>query len=1042
MADIEQGRNAAPEAAFHTMSVEAVAQMFSVDITKGLTTQEAKMRFERDGPNELTEKKKRTIWERIWDQINNVLVFILFVVAVVSAIKGATSTGDEAITSWIEVGLILGVIILNTWIGIRQEGSAEKSADALKAMLSSDATVLRDNTLSTVPARELVVGDIVELATGDRIPADLRLFKVSNLASQEAALTGESLPVEKITTVIEAENPASVPLGDRKNLCFSATLISQGQGRGIVMRKGDDTEIGQINNLVSKVEKKKTNVLVQIDIVSRWIAVFVIFTAIITFLVAFFYTLAEEEEFVDDKTKRGLESVSIALVTAVAMIPEGLAAIVTLTYAWAVSNMAKHNAIVRVLPAVETLGSVTVICSDKTGTLTMNLMSMVAFVTSNGRFKVDTTTDKRDPSTIVRDDKYMNEAKSAANGKKAPAPAASPADDAGAVDASAVAPVQEPEAESAVKNGQSPDVNFVRSMLATGILCSKSELGKDGGREGEIGNPTEISIVRAAYKAGVDHTGLRNLQPIVAEVPFSSEYKFMATVHNAKTEIDGTDEGLVVHVKGAVDRLIPLTKDQATGGSVTATEPVNKNYWLDEAEAMSSHGLRVLALCRAMLPADSVKQDDALDAAFVNGRAEPWLTIVGLACILDPPRPECVDAIKEAHGAGVRVAMITGDHKATALAIGGMLNIVDAKHPSAVTGPELDAMSDDELRVAVMSHNIFARASPENKIRIVKALQAEGQVSSMTGDGVNDAPALKAADMGVAMGKEGTDVAREAAEMILADDNFATIVRAVREGRVVWDNLRKVLLFNTPVNNAQGMTVLFGMICGLPYTPLTPIQVLYCNLICAVTLGFVLAVEPAEDGIMTQPPRRVGKRLIGRYLLFRIAFGTVVLVAFTVGAVFWVFNMDYEQDKVRAQASNTLTISAISIMLSARFSYNSGFHMRLFTGNKYAWYAAAITLILQICITYIPGLNDLVFQMGPMDGTQWGICLLFVFLTFCCMEAEKAIMRHLKSRKFDTDDDNAAGQYFVAADTATPADADFRTDSQRSAAMSKNLLHK
>lgn len=394
---------------------------------------------------------------------------------------------------------------------------------------------------------------------------------------------------------------------------------------------------------------------------------------------------------------------------------------------------------------------------------------------------------------------------------------------------------------------------------------------------------------------------------------------------------------------------------------------------------------------------------------------------------MDPPRPECVDAISESHGAGVRVAMITGDHKDTALAIGAMLGLVDEEHNEAITGPELDAMADDEIKVAVKKYNVFARASPQNKIRIVKALQAQGEVCGMTGDGVNDAPALKAADMGVAMGKEGTDVAREASQMILADDNFATIIVAVREGRVVWDNLRKVLMVNTPINNAQGLSVLVGIMFGYEETILTAIQVLYCNLICAVTLGFVCAVEPAEDGIMNQPPRRVGKRLIGRFLFLRILLGTIVLVAVTVGASGWaysVFEDKVDNDElwrlVRAQASNTLTFGAISITLSARFSYNSAFHPRLFQGNVFAWYAVIITAVLQFAITYIPKVNDVIFGMQGMDIAQWGVVLLGMVITFVIMEIEKAFRRYLMSLGEDTDDK----EYGLFDDAPAPPQGD------------------
>ena len=449
--------------------------------------------------------------------------------------------------------------------------------------------------------------------------------------------------------------------------------------------------------------------------------------------------------------------------------------------------------------------------------------------------------------------------------------------------------------------------------------------------------------------------------------------------------------------------MVNLCNAQAVAGQVDKDEPLNKKYWLDQVSILSSYGLRVLALTRGVVPRSSVKQGDSLSPDFIR-TGEPSLTMVGLCAIMDPPRPECVDAIKIAHRAGVRVAMITGDHKDTALAIGDMLGLVSKQYNSALTGPELDSMDEMELRRAVMTHNIFARASPENKIQIVEALQAEGQVASMTGDGVNDAPALKKADMGVAMGKEGTDVAREASEMILADDNFATIVSAVREGRTVWDNLRKVLFVNTPINNAQGLSVLFGMVFGMSEPILTPIQVLYCNLICAVTLGFVLAIEPAEEGIMDMPPRKPGKRLIGRYLFLRILIGSAVLVMCTVGSVFWVRSMGYELEQQRSQASNTLTFSAISICLSGRFSYLSSLHPRVFVGNKYCWYSIVPLVIIQLAITYIPGLNSLLFGMGPQDGLQWGIVLLAMVITFLVMEAEKAVRRNLKKDGFDTDD--------------------------------------
>merc|ERR1719162_1266660 len=861
---------------WHTMTKEDVLKELGVssDIRKcGLTTAQAEERLAKYGENRLIEKEKESLLRKIWNQVNNVLVLILVIVAIVSGVVAIVIPPEvnPRASSIIQIFIIVGVIVINTCIGIIQEGSAENAAEALKNMLSSDAVVVRDGGEMKVPAQFIVPGDVVVLALGDKIPADLRVIEVSNMASAEAALTGESVPIEKTPNAIplkDGQLPKQVPLGDRKNMCFSATLIATGSGVGIATSTGDNTEIGTINKLVNNVEKKKTAVLEQIDKISIYLAAFILIIALATFLVGYVW-----------KDDEWLLAINMALVCAVAMVPEGLEAIVTVTYAWSVSKMATQNAIVRALPAVETLGSVTVICSDKTGTLTTNVMSLTAFVTSNAHYKNDVHATERTNTNFTRDDTYFGEkadimkqitAKAAAKGKvEAGSERGDEVIDHVQIDTSDTTPVGQ---------GGSPDQQFFRQALIGGVLCSKCTLGKDGTREGEIGNPTELSILRASYWAGIDVDSVKDASPIIAEVPFSSDYKFMATVHESNPANDGPgmEDKLVIHVKGAPDRMVKLCNTQAVAGELGKTEPIQSDFWQEQIAIMSSHGLRVLALLRGTLDKGAVSPGDNLKPEFVRDR-EPWLTIVGLCAIIDPPRAECVVAIEEAHHASIRVAMITGDHKDTALAIGASLGLVDLKHPSSITGRELDAMDDDEIKKAVMTYNVFARASPENKIRIVKALQSQGEVASMTGDGVNDAPALKAADMGVAMGKEGTDVAREASEMILADDNFATIVFAVKQGRVVWDNLRKVLLVNTPINNSQGMSVLVGLLVNLPNTPITAIQILYSNFICAVTLGFVTAIEPAEDGIMALPPRQVGKRLIGRFLFLRIVIGTCLL---------------------------------------------------------------------------------------------------------------------------------------------------------------------
>jgi len=1007
---------------WHTMTKEEVIKVMELpdDIRKvGLTSAQAEERLAKYGENKLTEKEKETLLQKIWNQVNNILVLILVIVALISLVSAFVIPNDvnPSYTSWIQIAIILGVIIVNTIIGIIQEGSAEEAAEALKNMLSSDAVVIRDGSETKVPANLIVPGDAVVLSLGDKIPADLRVIEVNNMASAEAALTGESVPIEKMTGPIALKGgqlPKQVPLGDRKNMCFSATLIAQGSGVGIVIATGDETEIGTINKLVNSQEKTKTAVLEQIDTISIYLAVFILTVALITFLY---------EKFVG-KTQY-LIAVNTALVCAVAMIPEGLEAIVTVTYAWSTSKMAQSNAIVRALPAVETLGSVTVICSDKTGTLTTNVMSMTAFVTSNAHYKNNVHATERTADNLIRDDTFFGEKADiskviAANEAKKNGTTIEEGDENAStlkVDTSDVTPVGQ---------GGSPEADYWRQALIGGVLCSKCTLGKNGTREGEIGNPTELSILRATYWSGVDVNTVKEANPIIAEVPFSSDYKFMATVHESSPENDGPglEDKLVVHVKGAPDRMVKLCNTQAVAGQIGKTEPINAEFWQEQIAILSSHGLRVLALLRGTLDKGAVSPGDSLKPEFIRDR-DPWLTIVGLCAIVDPPRPECIVAIEEAHHASVRVAMITGDHKDTALAIGASLGLVDVEHPAAITGPELDSMDDEEIKKAVMTYNVFARASPENKIKIVKALQSQGEVASMTGDGVNDAPALKAANMGVAMGKEGTDVAREAAEMILADDNFATILTAVKEGRVVWDNLRKVLMINTPINNAQGLSVLFGIIFGFSRGEaqndkviLTAIQVLYCNLICAVTLGFIAAVEPAEDGIMDVPPRRVGKRLIGRFLFLRIALGTVLLVLVTVGTSFWAETIltdpegPYQYDifsrdsinRVHSQASNTLTFGACFVTLSARFSYTNSISPRVFMNNKFVGMSIGLVTILQLCITYIPGLNNFIFAMEGMFAFQWGLVLLGGVVVFLGLEAEKTLRRYLKMKGSDVDD--------------------------------------
>eukprot|EP00775_Hariotina_reticulata_P011376 gene11376-11525_t len=697
---------------------EVVNELVS-DASTGLSTAEAERRLKEFGPNQLTPPQKASFLKRLWNQLNNILIYILFCAAVVEA----------ALQSWAEFGLVFAVIIINAAIGLIQEGKAEKAAEAIKAML------------------------------GDKVPADLRLIQTANLQIQEAMLTGESVPVSKELKAA----PVACGLGDRKCMAFSATAVTSGQASGIVVATGDSAEVGQISKMVNTVANVKNNLLHQLEILGRWLAVAVGVIALVSFLLSL---LERGNDF-----KAAFES---AVSIAVAIIPEGLPAMVTIVLAIGTTVMAKNNAIIRQLPAVETLGSINVICSDKTGTLTKNEMTVVMVRTAASLHKL----------TGVG---YAPE---------------------GILTTEGGAPVSD-SARAAAKQ-----------LLSGGVLCNDSALTQTTDEaSGKIvylpmGAPTEVALLTAGEKLGLLQKQLKADNPRLTSVPFESEHKFMATVHQ-----EGGQR--VLYVKGAPDRLLPMCCGQLSqeDSLQAAPAPLDVKFWQKAQAEMSKQGLRVLALCRAELA-------DTFDLEVLNPEylqsCKPFLTMLLMVAILDPPRDEAVEAIKIAQQAGITVKMITGDHSLTALAIGGMLGI--AGNGIVFSGPEVDRINDEALQSIVKDCNVFARASPENKLRIVRALQELKQTVAMTGDGVNDAPALKAADVGVAMGITGTDVSKEAAKMVLADDNFASIVAAVKEGRRVWDNIRKILIFNLPLNLAQGTSVLYSYILVMPASPLTALQ--------------------------------------------------------------------------------------------------------------------------------------------------------------------------------------------------------------------------
>jgi magnesium-transporting ATPase (P-type) len=858
------------------------------------------------------------------------------------------------LSKWTEVSLIVIVISINVAIGIIQEGKAEKAAEALKAMLSPNCTVLREGGRKTIDAAELVPGDVVFLQSGDRVPADVRLFDVSKLQVLESLLTGESHPIPKNTQPVLPK----APLGDRKCMGFSATLIMSGQALGIVVETGDFSEIGQINSLVSGTESGRTNLTVQLEIFGRWISAIVAVIAVATLLLAYFV-----------RGETIGTAFTSAVAVAVAIIPEGLPAVVTIVLAIATQAMARKNAIIKSLPAVETLGSVTVICSDKTGTLTKNEMTAVAVRTAKDHYTVTGVGYEPTGGLTTKD------------GQKLP----------------------------------SEDIEKLSQLILAGVLCSDADLREPGAvivavenvesatasppstLWTPVGDPTEVALITLSRKIGiVDTRGKRARIPRVVTVPFESEYKFMATGHaiTAETisEFPGQQIGQVVLcIKGAPDRLLSKCKFQATEDNVAQLIPVDEAFWQAEAAALSKKGLRVLALCHATLPLDFNPSD--FSASSITDGLTP-LTMVCLVAILDPPREEAMSAIAEAHEAGIVVKMITGDHRDTALAIGRMLAIAPEGH-IAYTGSELDAMRDTELDKIVMQCNVFARASPENKIRIVKALQRLGHVCSMTGDGVNDAPALKAANIGVAMGITGTDVSKEAAKMVLADDNFATIVIAVREGRRVWDNLVKILTYNTPVNIAQGMTTFFSYAIGLPNPPLTALAILYVNMITSVAMGMAFAFEPQEADIMTRPPRALNSKLFSAEVIWRNVFvGGLMIIAIIGGFELGTIE-GLSLAQLRGEAFTQLVFCECAYVFNCRFLRSTSFTPKVFMGNKWIFVSIAITVLLQIVIIYTPGLNSF-FYATSIPSSSWGRILGFSALVFVIVEIEKRAMHFIR----------------------------------------------
>lgn len=880
----------------HTQTIQEVYEQLETN-QEGLTDKQAHHRLTQAGYNRLPTSQKESVFKRFFKHFHDTLIYILIVAAMITGALG----------HWIDTLVIMAVVVINAVIGFIQEGRAEVALEGIRKMLSAHAHTKRDGQWKEIEAEELVPGDIIRLRTGDRVPADVRLMESQGLHIEESALTGESLPTAKQTQAVGPDTG----IGDRKSMAFSGTIVTTGRGIGIVTSTGEHTQIGQINRMISEVRTLATPLTRQMAAFSKSLSIVILALAGLMFLTGWMlhdYTLSE------------LFFASIGF--AVAAIPEGLPAILTITLAIGVQSMARQKAITRKLASVETLGSVTVICSDKTGTLTRNEMTVNHVVTTQNKYHVEGIG-------------YSPEGKITLENKEV-----------------------------------SPDQahHDLWALIEVMAVSNDSEINlNDDGHWVVTGEPTEGALCSLARKAGFEHSRYRR----IAAIPFESENKFMATL----SVLPESDQSYIF-MKGAPDRLLDRCHEQLDIGG--GTSPLDRDFWNAQIDDLGAKGLRVLAAARRKITSDksSLTLDD-LDQDMV---------FVGLAGIIDPPRPEAIEAIALCRAAGIQVKMITGDHSGTACAIARQMGISD--EDQAISGAELEQANEEELRKIVKDHNIFARTSPEHKLRLVKALQANGQVVAMTGDGVNDAPALKRADVGVAMGIKGTEATKEAADIVLADDNFATIERAVEQGRTIYDNLRKAILFILPTNGAEALVILIAVSFGL-ILPLTPVQILWVNMVTAVTLAIALAFEPPEPGIMNRHPRDPKARIMDLYFIWRVAFVSLLIGGATITVFLVEKHLGLPIEVARTMAVNTLVCGQVFYLLNSRYIHESSIRLALFYTNPVVWIAIGALAVLQLGYVYIPLMNT-AFGSAPMDFRHWlipmgiGLCIFFI------VEAEKA----------------------------------------------------
>ncbi len=889
---------------WHALPAEEAVDRLESDASHGLHRDEAQRRLDQHGPNEVEAKQGHGPIVRFLLQFHQPLIYILIAAGVVTIL----------LAEYVDAAVILGVVVLNAIVGYIQESRALSALAALTKTLATEATVIRNGERQSIPAREIVPGDVVFIQSGDKVPADLRLLRVRDLQVEEAAFTGESLPSPKDTDVVDEDTE----LADRHNMAYSSTLVTYGQATGVVVATGQQTEVGRISELMESAEEIATPLTRRISWFSRVLLVAILALAGITFFIGLAHGEGPGEVF--------LASVALA----VAAIPEGLPAVITITLAIGVARMASRRAIIRKLPAVETLGSTTVICSDKTGTLTQNQMT-VQRIWAGGRH-YDASGGGYDPQGEIQ-------ARDESTGTNVP---------------------------------------LDRTFIA-GLLCNDSELLEENDRWVVRGDPTEGALIAVANKAGMYADETEDHMPRIDSIPFESQHQYMATLHEPKESQSRT-----IFMKGAAEAVVQRCSNTLDPDG----EPVEIDHErvFEEVQEMAASGLRVLAFATREVPAHT--------SGITHDDVQEGMTLLGLQGMIDPPRSEAVEAVRACKRAGITVKMITGDHAITASAIAWQIGIGhpgmerSEEPPPATSGREIERMSDAELYDTAHDVHVFARVPPDGKLRLVRALQSRGHVVAMTGDGVNDGPALRQADIGVAMGITGTEVAREAGDMVLTDDNFASIEAAVEEGRGVFDNLTKFLIYILPTNLGQGMVILLAILLGVTL-PMLPVHVLWVNMTTAVFLGLMLAFEPRERGIMDRPPRDPHAPLLNMGMALRMFIVSGFLLAGAFGLFYWSEGRGASVDEARTVAVNLFIVVQIFYLLNCRSMTESMFATGVFA-NMWIVYGVATMIVLQLAFTYAPPMNTL-FNTEPLGLLPWLLIIGVGVLTYVVVELEKYV---------------------------------------------------